>query len=200
MEKKIEENYQQNVYLSDNNKNENLNNSEKNIKFKLKMKIINKKNENEIKKIKNLYYSAFPKNELINFDIFFSKNDFKGKKIFAFFDQTIFVGFAIIITKLKISNILYLAIESELRGKGYGTQVLKNISNFYQNNRIVVDVEDPDKTEINKEQRLKRIKFYLNAGFKLTNIKYFWENEYYIIMVSNGDITEMEFWNFWKKR
>ena len=200
MEKKIEENYQQNVYLSDNNKNENLNNNEKNIKFKLKMKIINKKNENEIKKIKNLYYSAFPKNELINFDIFFSKNDFKGKKIFAFFDQTIFVGFAIIITKLKISNILYLAIESELRGKGYGTQVLKNISNFYQNNRIVVDVEDPDKTEINKEERLKRIKFYLNAGFKLTNIKYFWEGEYYIIMVSNGDITEIEFWNFWKNR
>lgn len=200
MEKKIEENYQQNVYLSDNNKNENLNNNEKNIKFKLKMKIINKKNENEIKKIKNLYYSAFPKNELINFDIFFSKNDFKGKKIFAFFDQTIFVGFAIIITKLKISNILYLAIESELRGKGYGTQVLKNISNFYQNNRIVVDVEDPDKTEINKDERLKRIKFYLNAGFKLTNIKYFWEGEYYIIMVSNGDITEIEFWNFWKNR
>ena len=199
MEKRLEENYQQNIYLSDNN-NENLNNSEKNIKIKLKMKIINKKNENEIKKIKNLYYSAFPKNELINFDIFFSKNDFKGKKIFAFFDQTIFVGFAIIITKLKISNILYLAIESELRGKGYGTQVLKNISNFYQNNRIVVDVEDPDKTEINKEQRLKRIKFYLNAGFKLTNIKYFWEGEYYIIMVSNGDITEIEFWNFWKNR
>ena len=200
MEKKLEENYQQNVYLSDNN-NENLNNSEKNIKYKLKMKIINKKNdENEIKKIKNLYYSAFPKNELINFDIFFSNNTFKGKKIFAFYDKTIFVGFAIITSKLKISNILYLAIESELRGKGYGTQVLKNISNFYQNNRIVVDVEDPDKTEINKEQRLKRIKFYLNAGFKLTNIKYFWENEYYIIMVSNGDITEMEFWNFWKNR
>ena len=199
MEKKLEENYQQNVYLSDNN-NENLNNSEKNIKIKLKMKIINKKNENEIKKIKNLYYSAFPKNELLNFDIFFSNNTFKGKKIFAFYDKTIFVGFAIITSKLKISNILYLAIESELRGKGYGTQVLKNISNFYQNNRIVVDVEDPDKTEINKEQRLKRIKFYLNAGFKLTNIKYFWEDEYYIIMVSNGDITEMEFWNFWKNR
>ena len=200
MEKKLEENYQQNVYLSDNN-NENLNNSEKNIKYKLKMKIINKKNdENEIKKIKNLYYSAFPKNELINFDIFFSNNTFKGKKIFAFYDKTIFVGFAIITSKLKISNILYLAIESELRGKGYGTQVLKNISNFYKNNRIVVDVEDPDKTEINKEQRLKRIKFYLNAGFKLTNIKYFWENEYYIIMVSNGNITEMEFWNFWKNR
>ena len=200
MEKKLEENYQQNVYLSDNN-NENLNNSEKNIKYKLKMKIINKKNdENEIKKIKNLYYSAFPKNELLNFDIFFSNNTFKGIKIFAFYDKTIFVGFAIITSKLKISNILYLAIESELRGKGYGTQVLKNISNFYQNNRIVVDVEDPDKTEINKEERLKRIKFYLNSGFKLTNIKYFWEGEYYIIMALNGDITENEFWNFWKNR
>ncbi len=165
----------------------------------LKMNILDK-NHPDINKVLLLYYSAFPKNELLNFDIFFSNNTFKGKKIFAFYDKTIFVGFAIITSKLKISNILYLAIESELRGKGYGTQVLKNINNFYQNNRIVVDVEDPDKTEINKEQRLKRIKFYLNAGFKLTNIKYFWEDEYYIIMVSNGDITEMEFWNFWKNR
>jgi hypothetical protein len=54
MKKKIEENYQQNGCLLDNN-------NEKNIKFDLKMKIINKNNENEIKMIKNLYYSAFPK-------------------------------------------------------------------------------------------------------------------------------------------
>ncbi len=75
--KKIEENYQQNGCLFDNN-------NEKNIKFDLKMKIINKNNENEIKMIKNLYYSAFPKNELVNFDDFLSKNHFKGKKFLHF--------------------------------------------------------------------------------------------------------------------
>lgn len=193
MKKKIEENFQQNGCLLDNN-------NEKNIKFDLKMKIINKNNENEIKMIKNLYYSAFPKNELVNFDDFLSKNHFKGKKILAFYDKTNFIGFAITISRLKITNILYLAIESQLRGKGYGTQVLKNIGKFFQYNCIIVDVEDPDKTEINKEERLKRIKFYLNSGFKLTNIKYFWEGEFYIIMALNGDITETEFWNFWKNR
>ena len=82
MKKKIEENYQQNDCLLDNN-------NEKNIKFDLKMKIINKNNENEIKMIKNLYYSAFPKNELVNFDDFLSKNHFKGKKILAFYDKQI---------------------------------------------------------------------------------------------------------------
>ena len=193
MKKKIEENNQQNGCLFDNN-------NEKNIKFELNMKIINKNNENEINKIKNLYYSAFPKNELLDFKVFLSKNDFKGKKILAFYDKTNFIGFAITISRLKITNILYLAIESQLRGKGYGTQVLKNIGKFFQYNCIIVDVEDPDKTEINKEERLKRIKFYLNSGFKLTNIKYFWEGEYYIIMALNGDITENEFWNFWKNR
>ena len=124
MKKKIEENNQQNDCLFDNN-------NEKNIKFELKMKIINKNNENEINKIKNLYYSAFPKNELLDFNVFLSKNDFKGKKIIAFYDKTNFIGFAITISRLKITNILYLAIESQLRRKGYGTQVLKNIGNFF---------------------------------------------------------------------
>ena len=64
----------------------------------------------------------------------------------------------------------------------------------------MVDVEDPDKNEFKKEERLKRINFYLKAGFKLTNIKYNWNGEDYIILVINGDITEDEFWNFWKNR
>ena len=205
MEETIKENIQQMDVELDSNKEkiegvENNAINEKFIKTRLKMRIINKndKNDDVINKIKNLYYSAFPKKELYDFEDLLC--DIKGKKIFSFFDEKVFVGFAIIITKNKICNILYLAIESELRGKGYGTQALKKISNFYKNNRIVVDVEDPDKTENKKEERLKRINFYLKAGFKLTNIKYLWEDEYYIIMVINGNITENEFWNFWNNR
>ena len=169
-------------------------------KKKLKTKFINSNDKDNLDKIKNLYFSAFPKNELLDFEDLIYSRIFKGNKIIAFYDENIFVGFAIILTKFHICNILYIAVESELRGKGYGTLALKNIIKYCQTNRIIVDVEDPDKNESKREERLKRIGFYSKAGFKLTNIKYNWEGEDYIIMIINGDITENEFWNFWKNR
>ena len=169
-------------------------------KKKLKTKFINPNDKENIDKIRTLYFSAFPESELVDFEDLINSRIFKGNKLIAFYDDKIFVGFAVVITKFHICNILYIAVENELRGKGYGTQALKNIIKYCQSNRLVVDVEDPDKNESKKEERLKRINFYLKAGFKLTNIKYNWNGEDYIIMIINGDITEDEFWNFWKNR
>ena len=166
----------------------------------LQMKILDKHHP-DINKILELYYNAFPKNELIEFNAFFStrlKSD-----IISIYDNNKFIGFATIITRGNISNILYFAIIPELRGKGYGTQSIKQILDFYKNNRIILDVEDPFEcnNEREREKRLKRIQFYIRAGFKLTSIKYKWSNEYYVIMINEeGNITEQEFWEFWKFR
>ena len=167
---------------------------------KLKTKFINSKDKDNLDKIKSLYFSAFPENELVNFDDMVHSRILNGNKIIAFYDEKIFVGFAIVITKFHICHILYIAIEKELRGKGYGTQAINNIIKYCQKNKLMVDVEDPDKNEEKKEERLKRIHFYLKAGFKLTNIKYDWNGESYVIMIINGDITKDEFVSFWKNR
>ena len=98
---------------------------------------------------------------------------------------------------------MYFAIEPNLRGKGYGTQSLKQIYEYYKQNRIILDVEDPFEcnNELEREKRLKRIYFYERAGFKTTNIKYEWGNEFYVIMINKtGDLSKKEFWEFWKLR
>ena len=169
-------------------------------KRKLKTIFIKSNDKENIDKIRTLYFSAFPETELVDFEDLINSRIFKGNKLIAFYDDKIFIGFAIVITKFHISHILYLAVEYELRGKGYGTQALNFIIKYCQSNRLIVDVEDPDKNESKKEERLKRINFYLKSGFKLTNIKYNWNGENYIIMIINGDITENEFWHFWKNR
>ena len=166
----------------------------------LKMNILDK-NHPDINNVLLLYYSAFPKNELIDFNAFYSPR-FKSDVI-SIYDNNQFVGFAVILTKNNISNIMYFAIEPNLRGKGYGTQSLKQISEYYKNNKIILDVEDPFEcnNEREREKRLKRIYFYTRAGFKLTNIKYEWGNEFYVIMINkNADLSEKEFWEFWKLR
>ena len=166
----------------------------------LEMKLLDR-NHPDINKVLELYYSAFPRNELVNFSAFFT-SQLKGDVI-SFYDNNQFVGFAAIIVRNNIANILYFAIEANLRGKGYGTQSLIQITNYYKNNKIILDVEDPFEcnNEGEREIRLKRIHFYRRAGFKLTNIKYKWSDEFYVIMINNtSDITEKEFWEFWKFR
>lgn len=155
----------------------------------------------DINKVLYLYQISFPENELMNFNVFFS-SQIKGD-VLSFYDNNIFVGFAALMNKDNISNILYFAIEPSLRGKGYGTQSLKQICEYFGNNKIILDVEDPFEcnNEREREKRLKRIQFYIKAGFKLTNIKYKWSDEYYVIMVINSvNLTEKEFWEFWKIR
>ena len=166
----------------------------------LKMNILDR-NSPDINYVLELYYSSFPKNELMDFNVFYSSH-LKGDVI-SFYDNDKFVGFASLLSKNDISHILYFAVEPNLRGKGYGTQSLIQICNYFKNNRIILDVEDPFEcnNEKEREKRLKRIYFYKRAGFKLTNIRYIWGNEYYIIMINNtGDISEKEFWEFWKSR
>ena len=73
----------------------------------------------------------------------------------------------------------------------------------YGNFKIILDVEDPFEcnNEFEREKRLKRILFYKRVGFELTTIRYKWSDEYYVIMISNSDdISEDEFWDFWKTR
>ena len=166
----------------------------------LKIEKINNAFHKDIIKILNLYYNSFPENELIDFSNFFSAS---AGDVFSFYGKNEFIGFAALLTKNNISNILYFAIEPEQRSKGYGTQSLKQICNYFRNNRIILDVEDPYKSNNEEEykRRIKRINFYFKVGFKLTNIKYKWSNEYYIIMINNErNITENEFWDFWKIR
>ena len=166
----------------------------------LEMKKLDR-NHPDLQKVLNLYISAFPRNELMNFNIFYT-NHIRGDVI-SFYNNNNFIGFAALLTKGNISNILYFAIEPNLRGKGYGTQSLKQICNYFKSFKIILDVEDPFEcnNEFEREKRLKRILFYKRVGFELTTIRYKWSDEYYVIMISNSDdISEDEFWDFWKTR
>ena len=103
----------------------------------LEMKKLDK-NHPDLQKVLNLYISAFPQNELMNFNIFYT--DHIRGDVISFYDNNKFIGFAALLTKGNISNILYFAIEPNLRGKGYGTQSLKQICNYFKIFKIILDV------------------------------------------------------------
>ncbi|WMT51475.1 MAG: GNAT family N-acetyltransferase [Ferroplasma sp.] len=68
----------------------------------------------------------------------------------------------------------YIAVKKEYRGNGLGSLFLQKIFDIEEGyNHVIFEVENPGEGD-NKNQRMKRIKFYRRAGAKtLTGFKYF---------------------------
>jgi len=149
----------------------------------------------QLPEIKRLYQSSFPKNEREPFNGLVSHPsnlDFK-----ACFDGETLVGLYAILNEGDISHILFLSVEENERDHGYGSQILQEIVSSYATQRILVDIEDPDKPSDKVEIRLRRKHFYLQNGFQPTDIHYVWRGTPYQILIINGTITRQEFDTFW---
>ena len=162
----------------------------------LSMKLIGNTPE-ELKKAKTLYYRAFPKNERRSFPELV-ENRFGSTETFCFYDGETFVGMACLLNSPSISHIIYLAVDESLRGYGYGSRALDLLHQSKSGKKIMVDIEVPDEQAENAEQRKKRKKFYLRAGYEETPVKYEWRQENYEILSFGGQISEAEYDGFWE--
>ena len=151
----------------------------------------------ELKKAKALYYRAFPKNERRSFPELV-ENRFGGTEVFCFYDGETFVGMACLLNTPTISHIIYLAVDESLRGNGYGSKALELLHQSKPGKKIMVDIEIPDEQAENAEQRRKRKKFYLRAGYEETPVKYEWRQENYEILSCGGQISAAEYDDFWE--
>lgn len=156
------------------------------------------KDSASIKQIKELYEFSFPENERRPLTPML--DDTSGfAEILAYYDEDEFIGFACILNIRDISHIIYFAVDNKLRGKGYGSQILSDISAHKKGMRIIVDIEQENTLEENNSQRIKRKQFYLRNGYKETTVEYEWRNEKYEILSLGGDIDTEDFIEFWEK-
>ena len=58
----------------------------------------------------------------------------------------------------------YLAVDPALRGQGIGHAVLPVVRRQYADHHLFLEIEAPDETADNAEQRRRRKAFYLSAG------------------------------------
>lgn len=152
-------------------------------------------------KLSALYREAFPENERLDLERSLDKWT-EGNDLIAFYEAEgsakAFAGFVWMLTKGDLSHILYFAITEEKRGRGLGSEALEALRKLYIGKRIIADVEDPDTACDNAAERRKRIRFYEQAGYHLTDVRYLWQDEFYIMMVSGGELTKEEFEAFWE--
>lgn len=157
-----------------------------------------KEHSKELFRIEKLYQSAFPDKERRPLEPLLCDDTGHGEVI-AFYDGSVFCGFACLLNCEDISHIIYFAIEDTLRGKGYGTAAISAMAEIKKGKRILVDIEAENEQEPNNAQRHKRKQFYLRNGFCETEVNYRWRKESYEILSHGGRVSTEEFWDFWEQ-
>lgn len=113
-----------------------------------------------------LYLSSFP-----TYEIRRKEEHLKALKDENFFPMVViekgkFIGFIFYWKWTNYRYVEHFSIKSELRGKNYGTKVLKEICS--EGDNIILEIDPPVDTI-----SIKRFDFYNKAGFKFNNYKYF---------------------------
>lgn len=140
--------------------------------------------------LRNLYESAFPEEERIPYDELPRLMGTLPIDIRAYYDGEQFVGFTIVLRRSDFNWFWYFAVVEELRGKGYGEEILRRTINHYSDRSLILDMESPFQQCENSAIRRRRYAFYLRNGFCDTNVgKSFLGIDYTILMYGEANFT-----------
>ena len=143
--------------------------------------------------IKQLYESAFPKEEQIPWDDLMRLIKEMQLDFTAYYDGEVFIGFTIIYPRPSFNWYWYFAVREEIRNKGFGQEILSMVIERYKGQTSVFDMESPRQVCDNSEQRKRRHAFYLRNGFRDSNVyKTFDTVEMTIMMMGEGNFTNQD--------
>lgn len=151
---------------------------------------------------KHHLYDAFRKLYSISFPVFEQRTEEQQENAFsclnyhltAYREEGAFIGF---ISYWKFRTYIYIehfAITRTLRGKGYGSKILKDF--ISQTSKVVLLEIDPITDEISEA----RLKFYLKSGFYRNSYSHIhppyrkgYKGHTLIVMTTNREITKAEY-------
>lgn len=135
------------------------------------MNYFSPKKISQLYRLKRLYKRAFPIEERKPFCII-RKMQKRGKTDIWYFEENgVFLGLATTINSDEKVLIDYFAVSEGIRGLGYGTQMLRELISHYSPRGVFLEIEIPYEDSVNYEQRLRRKRFYLNAGLSEMDTK-----------------------------
>ena len=150
---------------------------------------------NADEKIKQLYETAFPEGEQIPWEDLMRLVGEMPLDFIAYYDEEEFIGFTIVYPRKSFNWFWYFAVRKELRGKGYGQQILTQLIEQYKGQTFVLDMESPTQVCENIDQRQRRHDFYLRNGFRDTNVyRTYNDITMTIMMIGPGTFT-MQDWD-----
>ncbi len=145
--------------------------------------------------IRQLYETAFPEGEQIPWDDLMRLVDEMPLDFTAYYDGDAFIGFTIVYQRPSVNWYWYFAVREELRGHGYGQQILTQLNRRYEGIPCVLDMESPMQVCDNTEQRKRRHDFYLRNGFRDTNLLRTYNDITMTIMMRGEGTFTMDDWD-----
>ncbi|MBR5684529.1 MAG: GNAT family N-acetyltransferase [Muribaculaceae bacterium] len=120
--------------------------------------------------LRRLYETAFPEGEQIPYEDLIHLLDVMDIDYRAYYDGEMLVGLTMVLHLPCYNWGWYFAVQEELRGKGYGQEILTSVLDQYRGRHpFVIDIESPQQPDApNPEQRKRRHAFYLRNGLKDT--------------------------------
>lgn len=125
-------------------------------------------NSVELGKVESLAKEAFPPKEYLSPGELIQMAERGEVDFWGLYDQNNLVGFMVVSLFEDMCYLFFLAIDPNIRSKGYGGQALRLLDELYPNKQQVVDFEMIDDTAPNNEQRITRKAFYMRNGYRET--------------------------------
>lgn len=147
----------------------------------------------EFRRVRRLYYSAFPFVERAPFWFLMMKRSIPGVDFLSMYADDEWAGFCYVVNHNDISYVLFLAISEEMRGRGCGSYMLKALKKKYEGHRILLAIEEIDEAAPNYAERVNRKHFYEKNGLKQLPCKIREVNQIYDVMSYGGMINPSEF-------
>ena len=154
----------------------------------LRAKAIISGNANDVE-LRRLYETAFPAQEQIPYDDLIHLLDAMDIDYTAFYDDETLVGLMIVLRLPRYNWAWYFAVREELRGKGFGKDILSCILDKYREGHpFIMDIEYPLQPDApNPEQRRRRHAFYLRNGLKDTGTSRTWDGLTFTILTNSDE-------------
>lgn len=146
--------------------------------------------------LRQLYETAFPVEEQIPYGDLIYLPDKVDIDYNAYYDNGVFVGFTMVLRLPQYNWGWYFAVRKELRGKGYGQEILTALLQKHrEGNPFIIDIESPTQADApNGEQRRRRHAFYKRNGLKDTMTSRTFEGITYTIMTnSDKPFTQQDY-------
>lgn len=140
--------------------------------------------------LKGLYMTAFPVEEQIPYDDIISLMRVLDIDYMAYYDDDdSLVGMTMVLRMPRYNRGWYFAVPEQLRGRGYGQDILSALLGKYRNHRpFIIDIESPWQADApNLEQRQRRHAFYVRNGLKDTPTSRTFDGITYTIMTNSDE-------------
>lgn len=138
-----------------------------------------------------LYESSFTEEEKVPVEnLYRAMKD--GAVLTKYDDGGEFIGMTYVFIDDDRMFFVYFATAPEVRGKGYGSQIIDCVRRRYPKTRIFFVLEPEDKEAEDNGIRIRRHGFYERNGCRDTGVQLISDNELFDSMFMQGKLTESE--------